>query len=153
VEGARVLEAEHDNLRAALGWALARAPGEALRLAAALVYFWRMCGHGLEGRGWLARALERAPVAHPCRAPALTGAGPLARHLGASAASAALAAEALPLARASGDDRSIALALNELVALRVREPGPEPIAHAREMLDRSRAAGFGWGAAAALSLL
>ncbi len=65
------LEAEHDNLRAALAWSLeTRAAGPApadreraatgLRLAQALAYFWYRHGHSLEGRRWLERAIDLA---------------------------------------------------------------------------------------------
>src|SRR5512137_510766 len=49
------LEQDHDNLRAALEWALEQdglTPGEqqrSLKLAAALRWFWRMRGHFHEG--------------------------------------------------------------------------------------------------------
>ena len=65
------LEAEHDNLRAALAWSLqtpAAAPAPAdgeraatgLRLVQALAYFWYRHGHATEGRRWLERAIELA---------------------------------------------------------------------------------------------
>ena len=65
------LEAEHDNLRAALTWSLQTpAPGPApadgeraaigLRLAQALAYFWYRHGHAAEGRRWLQRAIDLA---------------------------------------------------------------------------------------------
>ena len=64
------LEAEHDNLRAALGWSL-EAPaadpagqGErtliGLRLVQALIAFWYQHGHATEGRRWLQRAMDVA---------------------------------------------------------------------------------------------
>jgi tetratricopeptide (TPR) repeat protein len=65
------LEAEHDNLRAALTWSLqAPAAGLApadreraatgLRLAQALAYFWYRHGHAAEGRRWLQGAIDLA---------------------------------------------------------------------------------------------
>ena len=51
------LEREHDNVRAALGWALDRRDGlAALRLAGAVYQFWLIRGHSREGRAWLGRS-------------------------------------------------------------------------------------------------
>jgi predicted ATPase/class 3 adenylate cyclase len=47
------LDAELDNLRAALSWALEREPAVALRVAAGLTSFWQRRGHVPEGRRWL----------------------------------------------------------------------------------------------------
>jgi non-specific serine/threonine protein kinase len=57
------LEAEHDNMRTALQWALTtHNSGEsAARLAGALAWFWLDQGYASEGRGWLERALGVAP--------------------------------------------------------------------------------------------
>ena len=63
------LEAEHDNLRAALAWSLqtpaaGAAPADreraatGLRLVQALALFWYRHGHAGEGRRWLQRAIE-----------------------------------------------------------------------------------------------
>src|SRR5262245_51382508 len=55
------LDAEHDNLRAALTWELERGdPGDALRLSVALWRFWFIRGHAVEGRAWLDRTLTAA---------------------------------------------------------------------------------------------
>jgi predicted ATPase len=54
------LEQEHDNLRAALEWALETEPEAALRLAVALGPFWAPRGYWSEGREALERGLARA---------------------------------------------------------------------------------------------
>ena len=77
------LEVEHDNLRAALGWAQAGRQVEALlRLGSALGTFWLMRGHHREGRRWLAAGLAAAEqtrsVPATLRAPAALQAARLA---------------------------------------------------------------------------
>ena len=57
-----VIDREHDNLRAALGWS--RDTGDhdtLLRLAGALAIFWYYRGHLNEGQRWLDQALQDAP--------------------------------------------------------------------------------------------
>jgi len=75
------LEAEHDNLRAALRWAIqSRETDTACRLTDALYWFWARRSYLSEGRGWFAEALELAsgPEAAHGRARALYGAAGLA---------------------------------------------------------------------------
>jgi predicted ATPase/class 3 adenylate cyclase len=74
------LEAEHDNMRAALSWALGRKEVEvALRLGGALWWFWWVRGHYSEGRRWLEEVLAiDGRVSPESRAMALAGVGELA---------------------------------------------------------------------------
>jgi len=74
------LEAEHDNMRAALTWALERREVEvALRLGGALWWFWQTRGYHGEGRRWLEEALAIEERGSPeSRAMALAGVAVLA---------------------------------------------------------------------------
>jgi tetratricopeptide (TPR) repeat protein len=78
------LEAEHDNMRAALTWALERKEAElVLRLGGALSWFWWMRSHYSEGRRWLEEVLAMEGTVPPeSRAMALAGAGWLASEQG-----------------------------------------------------------------------
>ena len=59
-EWAERLEAEHDNIRAALSWSLEREPENALRLAGALARFWEMRARFVEGSAWLEAVLRQS---------------------------------------------------------------------------------------------
>jgi predicted ATPase len=74
------LEAEHDNMRAALAWLLEQEEANlALRLEGALWRFWYVHTHLTEGRRWLEEALAKnGRVSASVRAKALNGAGVLA---------------------------------------------------------------------------
>jgi predicted ATPase/DNA-binding SARP family transcriptional activator len=78
------LELEHDNLRAALGWALAAGrAADGLALAVDLRTFWDVRGHLAEGRRWLDRAVEEAAGAPAgLRATGVLFAGELAARQG-----------------------------------------------------------------------
>jgi tetratricopeptide (TPR) repeat protein len=78
------LEAEHDNIRAALSWALERKEDElALRLGGALGLFWSVRSYHSEGRRWLEATLAiDGRGTSELRAMALVGAGTLALQQG-----------------------------------------------------------------------
>jgi predicted ATPase/class 3 adenylate cyclase len=61
----RRLEAEHDNLHAALTWVRDRDPTRLTRLAHALGHFWRFQRHHHEALGWMSAALELDPNMSP----------------------------------------------------------------------------------------
>jgi tetratricopeptide (TPR) repeat protein len=110
------LDIEHDNLRAALGWAIARHDAEsATRLAGTLHRFWNTRGHYEEGRRWLEAALaidSGDPSA--ARGYALNGAGVLAWYSGDFDRAEALWQEMLTLFSALGDRRYVAYAHGNL---------------------------------------
>ena len=144
------LEREHDNLRAALHWALASERGEvALRLGIALERFWVVRGQRNEGLAFLEKALaESAEVAAPIRAKALLAAARLAFNQSSYDQGERLAQEGLGLFRELGDKRGIALSLNRLGVAAWRRGDfksarvllEEDLALFREMGDRDRVA-------------
>jgi predicted ATPase/DNA-binding SARP family transcriptional activator len=110
------MEAEHDNLRAALGWALETGRVEiALQLAAAARSFWEFRGHLAEGGRWLDDLLAADPgVPVDVRAKAAGVAASLAFHRGEFDRARELHSELLELARARGDAAGVARGLSDL---------------------------------------
>ena len=168
------LEAEHDNIRAALEWSLLT-PGNSdwrgenaeagVGLAAALSWFWLVRGYWSEGREWLEKATsEGMGVSAAARARALNGAGLLAYYQLAfyqfeffqfeSAPTAKLGEKSLSLAREVGDKKIIASSLR-LLALGVS--GQRDHAQAKvlfeESLTLSREIGDKWGTRESLRAL
>jgi tetratricopeptide (TPR) repeat protein len=110
------LEAEHDNLRAALEWSLSAGDrGAGLRLAGALGPFWVIRGHWREGRASLEHALEACPEA-PAEdtARALQHIGTLAQLQGDYATAEQRLGQSLALFRDCGDRRGEAQTLSVL---------------------------------------
>jgi predicted ATPase/DNA-binding SARP family transcriptional activator len=140
------LESEHDNLRAALSWALESGAAEsALRLAGALEPFWEAHGHISEGRRLLAEAVATAPGAPASvRAKALFGASRLARIHGEHAYEQTLLEESVALHRKGGDERGLIFSLSHLGTVsfwlghheRAITLGEESVELARELGDR-----------------
>jgi predicted ATPase/class 3 adenylate cyclase len=112
------LEYEHDNLRAALGWARDRGEAElGLRLAAAARRFWLKRGFLREGRSWVESLLSLEPAASApddVRSRALTSGGWLAFWQADYAAAEAWGQQALALARAQSNPQATARALEVL---------------------------------------
>ncbi len=127
------LEADHDNLRAALDNLLARSAAHddddeaaktSLRLAGALRRFWEVKGHLSEGRERLLAALAApgAGMPSPERASVLNGAANIARLQGDFAASQTLLEEDLAISQTLNDRPRAGATLNTL-GLLARERG------------------------------
>ncbi len=109
------VEAEHDNLRAAMSWAQVADPLLALQLVVALGRFWYVRGDVREGIVSLQGALAAAPdAADSLRARGLYHAGILLSEAGDEDRSAASLEEALALLRDTDDLARIAAVLNSL---------------------------------------
>jgi predicted ATPase/DNA-binding SARP family transcriptional activator len=127
----RILDAEHDNLRAALDWLAADddAPAE-LRLAATLGRFWYVRGYIEEGLRRLRHAIDRAAGRdEPALAKALRAASALALIRGDYPLARELADRALSLYRSLDDRAGVARTLSNLGA----------ILHAQNELDLAAA--------------
>lgn len=105
------LEAEHDDLRAALASAIRDDPPTALRLACALWWFWMARGFFVEGARWLDDALAAAPAPTPHRIRALWALGGIDVRRRGTIRTVGLGADALAIARRSGDPHAEARAL------------------------------------------
>jgi tetratricopeptide (TPR) repeat protein len=119
------LKCEHENLRAALAWAVEQGEGEiALRLAVALGSFWEHHGYLSEGRERFAAVLaltdaceageDASHSLRPRRAWALRNAGALAWRQGDYGPARGLLEESLALHRALGNLRGVVSVLHSL---------------------------------------
>ncbi len=154
------LEREHDNLRAALGWAWQGGDADlGLRLAAALCGFWEAHGHLREGREWLQRMLTlwrqvQAGQRGTAAATALAGAGWLALQQGDDEQALALCEESLAVARAEGNTAGIVLSLLNLGAVADDQQRYDAAgALYEESLELARTLRDKWAIAAALGNL
>ncbi|MGA7670743.1 MAG: BTAD domain-containing putative transcriptional regulator [Nitrolancea sp.] len=99
-----LFEAEHDNFRAAMRWAIDNHCPETLgEIAVALWRFWLMRGYLREGESWLREASSQLPESSQLRAPALMGCAVLICHQGEYHRSEPLFREALALHQRHGD--------------------------------------------------
>ena len=122
------LDAEHNNIRAALEWYLqGNATEPALHLVAALWKFWRIRAHAVEGRRWIERVLLLpGGQVHRARAQALYGAGWIALDLCDYIAAKEFFDGSVVLYRRLDDSRGVAEALHGVGMVAQREGDDEP---------------------------
>ncbi|HEU5100738.1 MAG TPA: tetratricopeptide repeat protein, partial [Roseiflexaceae bacterium] len=115
-----LLDAEYNNLWAALEWFAGHDIGSGLRLACGLRHFWHARGYLSEGRSWIESLLARCDnrgLAEAARARALCVAGFLALHQGDLPRTVALSEASLVLSRGLGERRGIADAMHNLAGV------------------------------------
>jgi len=170
------LDAEHDNMRAALArvGATVDAPASAassaewaalgLRLVAALWWYWFVRDYLSEGRRWLEGMLaldvyrghdaDTGDAADRTRAKALRGAGILASQQGDYGRAEALLGEALALSKAAGDRKGVAGAFNSLGRIaQMQGDYARAVTCYEDSLAMQRALGNGQGIAGTLNNL
>ena len=112
------LDADYDNIRAALTWSCASDIEMALRMAGVLWEYWLTRGYLSEGRAWLTDILQRSDTVSPLpvrvRAQALNGAGLLTSVQGDQQTANVYLQESLRLFRELDDQMGEAWVLNHL---------------------------------------
>jgi predicted ATPase/class 3 adenylate cyclase len=115
------LEAEHDNLRSALGWALESNPEAALQMVCSLAGFWLSRSYMTEGSTWCQAAISRAealspagPNIDPTRARAYSSLAMLSINHGDHRTGQTAARKGVALARQVDDPLQLARALHFL---------------------------------------
>jgi len=104
------VDAEHNNIRAALSWYRQHDPPAALRLAASMSAFWSLRGHHTEGRQRLGELLDLVSSSSVVRVSALNGASWLAIDQGDYARAADMLRASIGLSQALGDTVGEAIA-------------------------------------------
>jgi predicted ATPase/class 3 adenylate cyclase/tetratricopeptide (TPR) repeat protein len=112
----RRLDADYENVRTALDWALGRDPqGVGLRLSASLWRYWSLRGRVIEGRRWVEMMLaSHSEMSGTLRASALVAAGVLAEDHGDMVAAELRLQEALALFRRQNDSAGMAWCYDNL---------------------------------------
>ena len=149
------LETEHDNLRAALRWAVGVDGAVGVQLAAALWRFWDTRGHLGEARDWLEQALAAGGGApESARAAALTGLANVVQIQGDQQRAREWHEQALALWREMGNPQGVAMSLDCLgyLAQGRGEFGPASALH-EQALELANQAGDARMAGQALSSL
>lgn len=114
----RLMQKEHANAQAALSWSLEAEPETALRLTAALGYFWYRYGRVIEGRHWLEAVLaQTGGVESATRAKTLRLAGVLSEESGLYERAEKLHEHGLTLYRRLENGEGVAASLTSLGAL------------------------------------
>jgi non-specific serine/threonine protein kinase len=146
------LEAEHDNFRAALSWAMEQGEAELrLGLGAALVEFWHLHTHHNEARRWLEDALAKGGGSPSARMKALERVCFLAWEQGDYERAVALGEQALVLAKRHEDSTSAAAILFNLGSVAMSRMEVERAsALLEEAVAICRASGDDWGLSQAL---
>src|SRR5829696_2091597 len=134
------LAQEHDNMRAALSWAMEHGEATlALRVSGALRWFWYMEGYYGEGRRWLEAALGKdwGAAAAEARARALEGVGWLASSQGDLDRAQGAAKEGLKLSTEAGLGKVIVADFQNVLGDAARHRGDYE--RAAELLEKSLA--------------
>lgn len=145
------LEVEHENLRAALNWAVTVGEPElALRLCVGLRDFWRLRGHLTEGRQWMEAALAGSEGCSGLKVRVLAGIAVLGRMQGDYGLLDRLL-EGEEMARMAGDPVALGELLTQVgMALRDRQRLDEARRRLDEAMELGRGSGDGRGLALAL---
>jgi predicted ATPase/DNA-binding XRE family transcriptional regulator len=116
------LEADHDNLRAALRWLQEHHLGRAAELGAALWWFWYVRSHWRDGYAWLEGIMRRyeeqpVPLSDYAHAQLLRGAAVLAEELSLYERSLTWSRQSLAISYAAENWRGTVATLNNMAGL------------------------------------
>ena len=115
------LDAEHDNLRAALEWSIETSIEKGLQLATGLHRFWRLRGYWFERLSWLKKLLAQPGAQAPtqARASALIARGDMEMSQGEYGGAEESFTESLQIFRQLGDEKGCVEALGGLARLSI----------------------------------
>jgi predicted ATPase/class 3 adenylate cyclase/DNA-binding CsgD family transcriptional regulator len=149
-----VLEQEHANLLAALAWAESEgAHEESLRLVTALALFWELRGHLAVGQQWFARVLSRDDGPSVLRSRALWGAAHVALYADDHRTQFQRADEALVMAKAVGDEWTIARSLTTTSSHELYFDPPAARRVLGDSIELGRSIGDDWALADGLKMM